>query len=154
MIEKQLYFEEGIFFEDVEWMPRALYLASHINYLPISFYYYRLRENSIMTSIFTYEKFCDCTTICHKHISYSMGKESDVASLFLNSAFYCLCKAIISYPYSHNQNSISMIKRLPNIKEVRSFSKVKILYKVYLAAPKSTKLLLRIINKLKTFIAS
>lgn len=152
LAQNQLYFEEGLFFEDVEWMPRVLYQAKYVVYLPIPFYYYRLRGNSIMTSIFTHKKFKDCVLICQKHILYSIGKEPMVASVFLNNAFYCLYKAISCYPDSYKSDSICIIKSLTRIEDISFFSKLRMLYTAYSITPRVVATTLQILYRLKTNI--
>ena len=46
----QLYFKKGIYFEDVQMLPRVFLQAKKITCIDGTFYHYIIRENSIMTS--------------------------------------------------------------------------------------------------------
>lgn len=50
LIDNQLLFKKGRFFEDMEILPRMYLQADKIVYVDHVFYYYMIRENSIMTS--------------------------------------------------------------------------------------------------------
>ncbi|MBS9462198.1 glycosyltransferase [Flagellimonas sp. 389] len=51
--ENQLFFYEGILYEDLEFTPRALLKAKHCDTLPKAYYHYLMREGSIINSIST-----------------------------------------------------------------------------------------------------
>lgn len=50
LIENNLYFKKGIYFEDVQMLPRVFLPAKKIACIDQVFYHYVVRENSIMTS--------------------------------------------------------------------------------------------------------
>ncbi len=50
LLENNLYFEKGIYFEDVQMLPRVFLAASTIRCMNGVFYHYIVRDNSIMTS--------------------------------------------------------------------------------------------------------
>lgn len=50
LIQNNLYFKEGIYFEDMQMLPRVFLLADKITCINRVFYHYIVRENSIMTS--------------------------------------------------------------------------------------------------------
>lgn len=50
LLENDLYFEKGIYFEDVQMLPRVFLAANTIRYMNGTFYHYVVRDNSIMTS--------------------------------------------------------------------------------------------------------
>lgn len=50
LLENALYFKKGIYFEDVQMLPRVFLPAKKIACLDGIFYHYIIRENSIMTS--------------------------------------------------------------------------------------------------------
>ena len=47
---KMIYFEKGIYFEDVQMLPRVFLVADTIRCMNGTFYHYIIRDNSIMTS--------------------------------------------------------------------------------------------------------
>lgn len=50
LLENNLYFKKGIYFEDVQMLPRVFLPAKKIACIDGTFYHYIIRENSIMTS--------------------------------------------------------------------------------------------------------
>ena len=50
LLDNQLYFKKGIYFEDVQMLPRVFLQAKKITCIDGTFYHYIIRENSIMTS--------------------------------------------------------------------------------------------------------
>lgn len=50
LLDNQLYFKKGIYFEDVQMLPRVFLRAKKITCIDGKFYHYIIRENSIMTS--------------------------------------------------------------------------------------------------------
>lgn len=59
LLNNKLYFSEGIFYEDVNWTPKVLALATKIKYVPIYFYNYVQRSGSIINSTYSDKKFQD-----------------------------------------------------------------------------------------------
>lgn len=49
IIENELFFKKGIYHEDEEWTPRIFLAAKKVVVLNKSFYFYEIRENSIMS---------------------------------------------------------------------------------------------------------
>lgn len=56
LIEYDLYFQEGIYFEDMQMLPRMFLAADKISCAEGIFYHYVVRENSIMTSEKNFKK--------------------------------------------------------------------------------------------------
>lgn len=50
LLENDLFFEKGIYFEDVQMLPRVFLVADTIRCMNGIFYHYIIRDNSIMTS--------------------------------------------------------------------------------------------------------
>lgn len=59
LLNNKLFFNEGIFYEDVNWTPKVLALANRIKYIPIYFYNYVQRSGSIINSTYSEKKFHD-----------------------------------------------------------------------------------------------
>lgn len=51
ILENNLFFEEGIYFEDVDFSTRLSFVVRRAMFVPIIFYVYRLRQNSITHTI-------------------------------------------------------------------------------------------------------
>ncbi len=56
LIDNNLFFKVGLYYEDVEMLPRLFLSAKNVVYIDYPFYNYVIRENSIMTSDITDEK--------------------------------------------------------------------------------------------------
>lgn len=56
LVDNNLYYRDGYYFEDLEMLPRLFLSNPTIKYINYPFYNYIIRENSIMTSGFTPEK--------------------------------------------------------------------------------------------------
>lgn len=51
LISNQLFFKNGVFFEDIDWTPRLLTYVNNIHYINLPLYLYRNRRNSITHSL-------------------------------------------------------------------------------------------------------
>ena len=56
LIDNNLYYKVGYYFEDIEMLPRLFLANPKVSYVNYPFYNYIIRENSIMTSSITKEK--------------------------------------------------------------------------------------------------
>lgn len=56
LIKNNLYYKVGLYFEDIEMLPRLFLANPKVTYIDYPFYNYVIRENSIMTSQGTSEK--------------------------------------------------------------------------------------------------
>lgn len=112
LCNNKLFFVEGIFFEDVEWMPRVYYNAENVAYYNIPFYCYRQRNISITTSEFSLKKFEDCLHIAFLQLELCPKIDNDLKDFFRNNAFYCLFKAIFYYQHSSLETGNVYIQRL------------------------------------------
>ena len=56
LINNNLYFKDGFYFEDIEMLPRLFLANPNVEYVDYAFYNYVIREDSIMTSRATPEK--------------------------------------------------------------------------------------------------
>lgn len=66
LLFNNLFFLEGVYYEDMEWSPRVL-SAAHIVYLSSEyFYYYRLRKGSICLSNYSKKKLDDALFLLHE----------------------------------------------------------------------------------------
>ncbi|MBR6987408.1 MAG: glycosyltransferase [Clostridiales bacterium] len=56
LLDNKLFFEEGIYHEDELWTPLVMTGASKVLYIPEKVYCYRIRDNSLMTSMKNQDK--------------------------------------------------------------------------------------------------
>lgn len=61
-----LYFESGIYYEDMDWMVRMYLCAEKIAYIPQQFHYRRYRANSITTAKYNDIHLKSCIVSCKK----------------------------------------------------------------------------------------
>ena len=59
LLKNNFFFNEEIYFEDVNWTPKVITNAERIKYFPILFYNYVQRKGSIINSSFSKKKFED-----------------------------------------------------------------------------------------------
>lgn len=71
LLNKKLFFTEGIYFEDINWTPKVLISAYKIIYKNIFFYHYVQRDGSIVKSSYTRKKFDDILYICKDMLSFA-----------------------------------------------------------------------------------
>lgn len=69
LINNQLHFVEGIYHEDSEFTPRALYTAKKVSYLSKVLYFIYPNPNSITRSV-NYKRLFDKITVCKRLDSY------------------------------------------------------------------------------------
>ena len=67
--ENSLYFEAGIYYEDMDWIVRMHSRAEKILYISKQFYYRRFRADSIMTSKYNDIHLKSCIYLCKKLIN-------------------------------------------------------------------------------------
>ena len=100
LLDNNLYFIEGVYHEDVNWTPKCIIKANNIYYSPISFYYYLIREGSIIQSakntkkvndlLVAYEDLLRYFSNCSKNAQRSISNSAITSLLVLNGqyAFY------------------------------------------------------------------
>lgn len=66
-----LSFKEGIYFEDVEFTPRALFLARKLRVTTAPFYYYRIRTDSLNQQVFGIKKLRDSIIVANSLLDFS-----------------------------------------------------------------------------------
>lgn len=66
LLNNNIVFMEGVYFEDVEFMPNVLLKANSVICISEIFYFYRLRQGSIINSDFNRKKFEDALSVSMK----------------------------------------------------------------------------------------
>lgn len=77
LIEHNLYYKVGYYFEDIEMLPRLFLANPRVRYVNYSFYNYIIRENSIMTSPITQDKI-DMTIAIYNEWMQLISDVSDI----------------------------------------------------------------------------
>lgn len=90
----KLEFSNIRFQEDSEFSPRALYKAKKITYIPIAFYYYRIRNDSLMTVDYNLQRFYDNLKVVN--YLYDFVKQENIPSSY-KYAFYNQANATFLY---------------------------------------------------------
>lgn len=104
LIQNNLYFREGLFHEDTEFTPRCLYLSKRIGTISKSLYEYRIRNNSIMSTINPKRAF-DCIDVALSLIEFSNKNGENLKTSPLVTTI-CLCI----------NNALHLISKCPNEK--------------------------------------
>lgn len=99
IVEKyNLRFHEGVVYEDMEWTPIIFNKAKTIYYSDIKFYYYRHRNNSIMSSFVSEKKMYEVLEISKTLIDY--GNQQNLvkdADFFYRTSLLFVAKKIHKY---------------------------------------------------------
>ena len=120
LIDNNLFFTEGIYHEDLEWMPRVYLMAQNVRLTKFRFYYYRQREGSIVHSNFNHKKMADRLFIAEKLLKYSFDLSYGVRKQFALSAFHTMliglkeCRGCLTYEEREKIKKIS--KAMPMTK--------------------------------------
>ena len=83
----KLYFEPGIFYEDMEWIPRMYACADRIAYLPKKLYIRRIHGNSIMTVQYNDLHMKSCVFVCEKAIQMFLCESDDRSQILFQDIF-------------------------------------------------------------------
>lgn len=128
LIQNNLEYKKGIYFEDIEMLPRLFLAANLIQYVDFPFYNYIIRENSIMTSLKneTYAK--DSLWIYNNWFDIFKKVNDDELKKYLNGA---LVKYYLSNCRAWKVNSWK-IKGLDFKFSVKNSLNLKEKFKVYL----------------------
>lgn len=120
LLDNNLFFTEGIYHEDLEWMPRVYLMAHNVCLTKFRFYYYRQREGSIVHSEFNHKKMVDRLYIAEKLLKYSYDLSHGVRKQFALSAFHTMliglkeCRGCLTYEEREKIKKIS--KAMPMTK--------------------------------------
>ena len=71
-------FTEGIYHEDVNWSPKVLIGAQNVLYVPIPFYFYQIRQGSIINSALSKKKLDDLMYAYNDILSLKVGASPEV----------------------------------------------------------------------------
>lgn len=113
LLERKLFFKEGIYHEDEEWTPRLLCELDIIEYLPHHVYIYRKRENSIMTN-YNYKHIESIIEIIKILSSYYKEVDNKIKKLFLSKKIYSLYMAALIRIYELYYSESEIRKYLEN----------------------------------------
>lgn len=96
IIENNLYFTENIIHEDEEWVPCMLACSKEFKLIEKPFYNYRIRNNSIMTTLYDdlYEEKC-LINVSQKLLEYAANENAYKKNLFLRNAYKNLFQAYL-----------------------------------------------------------
>lgn len=94
IIKEQLSFYKGIFHEDMEFTPRALYLASKVMTIAEVFYYVYQNPNSITRSINPKKSFDYICHVCDSLYTFSSDVEENSKTKFYYFIAMCLNNAL------------------------------------------------------------
>jgi len=149
LLKNNLFFLEGVYFEDIEWTPRVLYYSNKVFLSSCYFYYYRMRAGSICLSNFSEKKLIDSIVVLNAMINFNekyllnnKGIEKIYNKIILSFLFQSIVRA-----YNSNitvENSL-INKMLVKIKPIGLMHSA--IYLMYKILPKRAFIFLY--NKLK-----
>lgn len=128
-IENNLFFEEGILSEDIDWSIRLLLTVNKMDFTNKPYYYYRQsREGSISTTV-SQKHIQDITNSLQKCIN--LTNDSNVSSQrkesILNYLAYQYMILMAYYPETENEEIKTKIKKLNYLLNYDEYKKVKII---------------------------
>lgn len=74
-----LFFEPGVFYEDMDWVVRLYSCAERIAYIPRKLYYRRIHTGSIMTVNYSAMHMKSCIFMCRKMLQMLLAEEDAAA---------------------------------------------------------------------------
>ncbi|MBQ7194275.1 MAG: glycosyltransferase [Bacteroidales bacterium] len=109
-------FHEGVRFEDVEWSLMAYHYASLIECRDIPFYYYRLRNGSIMSSHADFRTLSDAMTVCQSLLDSSKDvKDRGIRRVYeiqgLHGAIYTALRSRKSLTKSQKRSFVTFLRK-------------------------------------------
>lgn len=121
LVENNLSFYEGIIYEDMEFTPKAYYLASKVKYIDEVIYMYRQREDSITTSNVNAKKLNSYLIVADSLNQFNKEYNSKI---LYQSELYMYVELIRKLKYLDDKTEVAKIKSgLANRKIVDKFIK-------------------------------
>ncbi len=106
----ELYFEAGVFYEDMDWIVRVYECAERITYIPYKMYYRRIHAGSIMTVSYNDIHMRSCIFICKKMIEMLINEEKmskqDMILPVLSEIFRRFCEIFQIYCQEKRVDSV------------------------------------------------
>ena len=143
LMENNVFFKKGYYHEDNHFVPRVCYFAKRVKVISDIFYYYRLRENSIMT------------TRSLRHFKDFVVLTNDLAEFFVSKKD--IDKTVVYRSLTHHYQVILSLKNreysrvlLPLLRWdlYRVVSRTKIRHRINYVAARISPKLYRFVNKI------
>ena len=127
LIENKLFFPEGVFSEDVEWIIRIMEHAPKLLFSDFQFYCYRWnRPGSTCNSIPETGKILDIISFINYHYNRLVRVDNEIASLTLHYLAYQWCVSASKVAEIDNyQERNKCLKRLCESKNILMYRKIK-----------------------------
>lgn len=104
LLQNNLFFLEGVYYEDVEWGPKVFYTAQKVMTCLDTFYFYRVRSGSIMNSLYNEKRFRSSLQVASELSRFSKTiNDLDARKVVVTVATYLLQKSFALYPDSTNK---------------------------------------------------
>lgn len=135
--ENQLQFVSGIYYEDLEFVPRAVALTEKVAWLDVYPYNYIIRGSSIMHQKKFNPKFHDIFLVLDT-LEKSIGKEfpEELEYLYIEHLLFSAAGRFLAYKERKeliNKISLVMKQKFPNWKNNRYFKKRNLKYRLFCA---------------------
>ena len=130
LLNNNIQFHEGVFFEDVEFTPIAICAANDVIYSGVVFYHYRKRNNSITTSVSSIKKITDTLSIWNVLNDKSQSLSDDkVRNIFIELGFYLFLNQYVKFTDKLPYEIISLARTMAgNSLKINRFEPVRWLF--------------------------
>lgn len=150
LLNNAVTFTPQIYFEDMDFTPKAFVKAEKIRYMPVPIYYYRQRHSSIMTSDFSTKKFNDSLYVATENLNLILTVPS-VKSTMLKSAHYIIFRAMSIYDKPFAYIDYERYYRLVDAARRVRDKKLLAILSIYKVCPKLIKCTLSLVRFIKHY---
>lgn len=134
LVENGYYFTEGVYHEDVNWTPKCLATARKIYYSPIPFYYYLIREGSIVQSARNQKKLNDLLFVNEDLLSSSLQFDKKVQKIISDFVLNNLLVLNGQYELFKDKESFDQLNAILSIPAAHS-CRFRLLYSFFKVFP-------------------
>lgn len=134
LIDNSLFFTEGAYHEDVNWTPKCIAAAKKVYYSPVPFYYYLIREGSIVQSARNTKKINDLLYAYDDLLKHFSTHKKEIQEYISRSTLISLFVLNGQYGIYKDRNLYKRYKEVLNNQCAQSF-KTRLLFGVYRLFP-------------------
>lgn len=121
LVEHGLKFYPGIYHEDAEFMPRALYYAKSMSSYDKYVYYYLQRTSGSITSSYKLKNGLDALKVCNSLIEFSKGIECGLVGAYATRVAQIISYHLRHYGSLKKEDQVAMLKAMKENKNIFSY---------------------------------
>ena len=121
LVEHGLKFYPGIYHEDAEFMPRALYYAKSMSSYDKYVYYYLQRTSGSITSSYKLKNGLDALKVCNRLSEFSKGVESGLVGAYATRVVQIISYHLRHYGSLKKADQVAMLKAMKENKYIFSY---------------------------------